>query len=322
MNDRSVDAPPKGQHPAPPPPAGPPAPPHPHNHPHPPPHPHGHPKPHQPPHPHPNQNEAGGFGISYSPYRADRTCKNQEEVNKDLDGLSHYSFIRIYGTDCDQTKTVSHAARQRNMRVFAGIYDLTDFPNSLSAFHEAAPAGPDGKKDWSTFHTIAIGNELVNGGTNNPAEVVHAVNQARSILRSQGYKGPVVTVDTFSVLLDHPELCDASDYCAANCHAFFDASQSPGGAGAYVLEQARSISAAANGKHTMITESGWPHAGDANGGAVPSVENQRVAVEGLRRSFGHRKDDLVLFTAFDDLWKDDNRFTFNAEKFWGIHGGL
>jgi exo-beta-1,3-glucanase (GH17 family) len=208
------------------------------------------------------------------------------------------------------------------MRVFAGIYDLTDFPNSLSAFREAAPTGPDGKKDWSTFHTIAIGNELVNGGTNKPAEVVRAVNQARSILRSQGYKGPVVTVDTFSVLLEHPELCDASDYCTANCHAFFDANQSPGGAGAYVLEQARSISAAANGKRTMITESGWPHAGDANGGAVPSVENQRVAIESLRRNFGHRKDDLVLFTAFDDLWKDDNSFTFNAEKFWGIHGGL
>jgi exo-beta-1,3-glucanase (GH17 family) len=208
------------------------------------------------------------------------------------------------------------------MRVFAGIYDLTDFPNSLQAFAKAAPADAHGKKDWSTFHTIAIGNELVNGGTNNPADVVSAVNQARTILRKQGYPGPVVTVDTFSVLLDHSELCEASDYCAANCHAFFDASQSPAGAGAYALEQARAISARAGGKHTMITESGWPHAGDANGGAVPSVENQKVAVESLRRSFEGRRGDLVLFTAFDDIWKDDNSFTFNAEKFWGIHGGL
>jgi hypothetical protein len=32
---------------------------------------------------------------------------------------------------------------------------------SLSAFGDAV-TGPDGKKDWSIFHTIAVGNELVN----------------------------------------------------------------------------------------------------------------------------------------------------------------
>jgi len=257
------------------------------------------------------------FGISYSPYRANRACKSQAEINKDLDQLSEYKYIRIYGTDCDQTRLVTNAARKRNMKVFAGVYDLTGFPSSLESFSKAA-TGPEGKKDWSIFHTIAIGNELVNGGVASPEDVVHAVNQARSILRGQGYHGPVVTVDTFSILLKHPELCKASDYCAANCHAFFDATQHPHNAGPYALEQAHSISQAA-GKHTIITESGWPHAGQSNGAAVPSPENQRVAIESLRKSFAHRSDDLVLFTAFDDLWKDDNRWTFNAERFWGIN---
>ncbi|KAJ5138526.1 Glycoside hydrolase superfamily [Penicillium bovifimosum] len=273
-----------------------------------------------PPHPHPRPKHPNDqFGISYSPYKADRTCKNQEEVDSDLSRLASYTFIRIYGTDCDQTKTVTTAARRHNMHVFAGIYDLTDFPSSLSAFSEAI-TDPSGKKDWSIFHTIAIGNELVNAGTNSPDEVASAVQTARSVLRAQGYEGPVVTVDTFSVLLDHPQLCEASDYCAANCHAFFDATQRPDGAGKYVLEQARSISKAA-GKRTVITESGWPHAGDANGVAVPSKHGQRVAIESLRRSFDHRRGDLVLFTAFDDLWKDDNAWTFGAEKFWGLYGG-
>ncbi|KAJ5374794.1 Glycoside hydrolase superfamily [Penicillium concentricum] len=276
----------------------------------------------EPPVPYPPpQHPHAQFGISYSPYKADRTCKTQEEVNQDLDRIPEYSFVRIYGTDCDQTRIVSKAARRHNMRVFAGVYDLTDFPGSLSAFGDAV-TGPDGKKDWSIFHTISIGNELVNAGTNSPGDVAAAVKKARSVLRAQGYNGPVVTVDTFSVLLDHPELCQVSDYCAANCHAFFDRTQRPAGAGPYALAQARSISARAGGKRTMITESGWPHGGDSNGGAIPSAENQRLAVASLRKSFDHRREDLVLFTAFDDLWKDDNRFTFNAERFWGIHGGL
>ncbi|KAJ5206137.1 Glycoside hydrolase superfamily [Penicillium cf. griseofulvum] len=279
-----------------------------------------HPKP-PVPHHRPLQHPHAHFGISYSPYRADRTCKGEEEVNQDLDKISEYSFVRIYGTDCDQTRIVTNAARRHNMRVFAGVYDLTDFPGSLGAFGDAV-TGPDGKKDWSIFHTIAIGNELVNAGTNSASDVVTAVQKARSVLRAQGYMGPIVTVDTFSVLLDYPELCRVSDYCAANCHAFFDATQRPAGAGAYALAQARSISARAGGKRTMITESGWPHAGDANGGAIPSAENQQVAIASLRRSFEHRREDLVLFTAFDDLWKDDNSFTFNAERFWGIHRDL
>ncbi|KAJ5729950.1 uncharacterized protein N7483_004458 [Penicillium malachiteum] len=243
------------------------------------------------------------FGISYSPYAADRSCKNQDQISKDLDALSTHNLIRIYGTDCDQTRLVATAARQHKI---------------LDAFREAA-TDDSGKTDWSVYHTIAIGNELVNGGHNAPGEVTGAVTQARSYLRAQGYDGPVVTVDTFSVLLQHPELCRVSDYCAANCHAFFDATQQPHDAGAYALEQMHSVSAAAGGKRTMITESGWPHAGQANGAAIPSPENQRVAVESLRKSFAHQPDDLVLFTAFDDLWKDDNRYTFNAERFWGIY---
>ncbi|KAJ5532621.1 Cell surface mannoprotein MP65 [Penicillium frequentans] len=244
-----------------------------------------HPEPAQ--HPKPNTDPTRQFGISYSPYNADRSCKTQDRVNQDLDLLSQYKFIRIYGTDCEQATLVARAARLHKMQVFGGIYDLTDFPASLNAFKEAATT-EDGSQDWSVFHTIAVGNELVNGGRSTPAEVSGAITQARTYLRGQGYKGPVVTVDTFSVLLKHPELCIASDYCAANCHAFFDATQQPHNAGPYVLGQMHAVSAAAGGKHTIITESGWPHAGQANGDATPSPENQRVAVESLRKSFGHR----------------------------------
>lgn len=281
--------------------------------------PHDAPRHHHKPHPQADTHlEKRRSGISYSPYKADRSCKTQDEVNKDLDRLSDYAFVRIYGTDCGQTSTVATAARRHKMQVFAGIYDLTDFPNSLDAFEDAATT-PDGKKDWSVFHTITVGNELVNGGREAPGKVAGAVTQARTILRGKGYKGPVVTVDTFSVHLKHPELCKASDYCAANCHAFFDATQQPHNTGPYVLEQAHAVSDVAGGKRTIITESGWPHAGKSNGAAVPSQYNQRVAIESLRRSFAHRKDDLVYFTAFDDLWKDDNRYTFSAERFWGIY---
>lgn len=201
------------------------------------------------------------------------------------------------------------------MQVFAGIFDLSDFPNSLQPIIDVGH--DDG---WEIFHTIAIGNELVNKNQNTIAELSAALHTARAKLRSAGYQGPVVTVDVYSEFLEHPSLCDASDYCATNCHVFFDATQTAENAGGYARDVARKISEKSGGKRTVVAESGWPHDGGANGEAVPSKENQRVAVESLRREFADAEEELglVLFTAFDDLWKVDAEGTFGAEKFWGI----
>ncbi|KAL4920318.1 glycoside hydrolase superfamily [Aspergillus aurantiobrunneus] len=260
---------------------------------------------------HPEQNTRF-FGISYSPYNADNTCKNQEQVNADIDKLTHYAFIRIYGVDCDQTRKVINAARRHELKVFAGVYDLQNLRANLKMIIDAA------EPDLSTLHTISIGNELVNRGQNPAADVANAVDDARTYLRDIGYTGPVVTIDTFSRIFEHPELCQVSDYCAANCHAFFDADQTPEDAGTYVRDILYRLSEISSGKRALITESGWPHGGQSNGRAVPSPENQQKAIDSLRRAFWNEHDSLVLFSAFDDFWKVDNEWTFGAERFWGI----
>ncbi|KAL4955679.1 glycoside hydrolase superfamily [Aspergillus filifer] len=238
--------------------------------------------------------------------------KTQDQVTSDINKLHHYSYIRIYGVDCDQTKKVATAARQHNQKVFAGVYDLQDLHSNLKTIVDSA------HPELGTIHTISIGNELVNRNQNSVADVVKAVGDARTYLRTLGYKGPVVTIDTFSKVLEHPVLCSVSDYCAANCHAFFDAHQTPHTAGSYVHDIAQQLQDISGGKRTLITESGWPHAGQSNGVAVPSPENQKTALQNLRQAFKGRKSDLVLFSAFDDGWKVDNQWTFGAEKFWGI----
>ncbi|KAK4946877.1 Cell surface mannoprotein mp65, partial [Elasticomyces elasticus] len=125
----------------------------------------------------------------------------------------------------------------------------------------------------------------------------------------------IVTVDTFVAIIANPELCRASDYAAANCHAFFDGGVTAQGAGAFVLSQAQAVSKACGGKNTVITESGWPSQGNANGAAVPSLSNQKDAINSLK---SHFSSNMVLFTAFNDMWKKNNAGTFGAEQYWGI----
>ncbi|RAH84519.1 glycoside hydrolase, partial [Aspergillus japonicus CBS 114.51] len=255
------------------------------------------------------------YGIAYSPYTAEGTCKPAAQITHDLTQLAGYAFVRIYGTDCDQTRLVLAAARGLGLRVFAGLADLTHFADDLALIIAAAA------DDWRTIHTVAIGNELLNSGRNTASEIVGAVQAARATLRGAGYAGPVVAVDTVAALLANPGLCAVSDYCAANCHAFFDDAVTAEGAGAFTGDDAEGRRSKGNrNKKVVITESGWPHAGQPNGKAVPSLENQRAAVRSLREAFAGDSPELVLFSSFDDLWKVDNGYTFGAEKFWGILG--
>ena len=59
------------------------------------------------------------------------------------------------------------------------------------------------------------------------------------------------------------------------------------------------------------TETGWPSAGGAAGKAVPSVENQKVAIKTIVETQGKN---VILFSAFDDKWKPDTAATHGTEK--------
>ena len=254
---------------------------------------------------------APGYGLSYAPYNSDGSCKTADQIKSDMDAFSDYGTLRIYGTDCDQVANVLPAASARNMKLFAGVWDVSDVSSEVQLIIDAA------KNNWDAIDTISIGNEVINSGTGTVDEVVSAVNTARSLLKAAGYNGKVVTVDTFNQIIANPQLCQVSDFAAANCHAFFDSSISADQAGSYVKEQAQRVQQACGGKDTVITESGWPSNGDSNGAAVPSEANQQAAISSLRSAFS---SNLVLFSAFNDVWKQNFDGSFNAEHYWGIYG--
>ncbi len=251
------------------------------------------------------------MGITYTPKNADGSCKLQDQVNTDFEKINGYGVVRIYETNCNQVSTVLSAAKSKNMKLFAGILDINQVSSGIQTIIDAA------KDDWGYIDTVAIGNELVNsGGPSVVGAVVGAIGTARGLLRSAGYTGPVVTVDTVEALIANPQLCAASDYCAANCHAFYNGYVEASNAGEFVSNQTKRLSKAA-GKHTVITESGWPSQGINHNVAVPSDANQQVAIASLKSSF---PGDLFVFSAYNEMWKKNTDQTFQAEQYWGVLG--
>ena len=258
------------------------------------------------------------FGISYAPYRANHDCKSAEDIMDDFQRFKgDYSLVRIYGTDCNQVPNVYPAAKDAGVKIMLGIWDIHSVQNEASKIVDGLHG------DWDIVHSVSVGNELVNNGDATPQQVTDAVAQARQILRQAGYTGPVVTVDTFIAVESHPELCEKSDYCAINAHPFFDSTMAAGDAGKWLQNTVQKVkSALSKPMEVVVTETGWPTDGDANGLAVPGLANQKAAIKSIKNTFSHNPSDVVLFSAFDDLWKEKTMTTFNADQHWGIGGAI
>lgn len=252
-----------------------------------------------------------GYGIAYSPYNSDGTCRPAADVAADFRKLRHFGYVRSYGVDCDQVPSMMAAAKANGMGIMLGVFDLANADAELDTMIEAV--GQNG--GWAMVVAVGIGNEDANKGAADVGTIVGATRSARTKLRAAGYDGPVVHVDTFNQILDNPALCEASDFVAANCHAFFDPNTAASDAGAFVAKKAQELGRACGGKEVRITETGWPTGGSANGLAVPGAASQQRAMTSLKEKFS---GNVVFFSAFNGLWKQNNAGTHGAEQYWGM----
>ncbi|CDR42477.1 CYFA0S09e04434g1_1 [Cyberlindnera fabianii] len=252
----------------------------------------------------------GSKGVTYSPYTSSGNCKSLSEVQSDLAKLTDYEIIRLYGVDCNQVENVFQA-KADGQKLFLGIF----FMDQIEAGVKQIASAVESYGSWDDVYTVSVGNELVNGGAASVSQVAGYVSTARSALKSAGYSGPVVSVDTHIATINNPGLCDISDYVAINAHAYFDYNTEAADAGEWLLLQIQRVWTACGGsKSVLVTETGWPHQGDTYGKAVASPEAQASALSSIKASCG---SSAILFNAFDDLWKADG--AQNCEKYWGIY---
>jgi exo-beta-1,3-glucanase (GH17 family) len=188
-------------------------------------------------------------GIVYSPYNADSTCKTKDQVDADFEKLQHFSPIRLYGVDCNQTEFVISAAKRYGIKVMPAIYNM----NAPLAELETLIKAVNG--DWDMVHTVAIGNEVVNFGKKTADEYARIINACRDRLRKPdvGYTGPVVGADTFVAIMSNPAICEASDYVAANAHPYFDGAVLPENAGTWLDSMKAAVKAKCGNKAVVIT---------------------------------------------------------------------
>jgi exo-beta-1,3-glucanase (GH17 family) len=76
------------------------------------------------------------------------------------------------------------------------------------------------------------------------------------------------------------------------------------------------VSRVANGKRVIVSETGWPNLGTAEGGAVPSLENAMRYFINTCKWAEEDGVEVFYFSSFDEAWKVGAEGDVGA--YWGL----
>ncbi|RLM00687.1 hypothetical protein CFD26_104491 [Aspergillus turcosus] len=254
---------------------------------------------------------AGQMGMTYTPYTNQGDCKDKSSVLSEVADLASKGFthVRVYGTDCNSLQYIGEAAQNSGLHMIIGVF-ITD-------------TGVSGAQDqvteiskwaqWDLVTLIVVGNEAIQNGYTDAASLAGFISSAKSSFQQAGYTGPVTTTEPINIWQAYGStLCGACDITGANIHPFFNPDVTADQAGKFVAQEIKVLEGICPGKDVINLETGWPHAGKANGKAVPGVAEQATAIKAIAQEAGSKS---VFFSYYDDLWKQPGEF--DVEQYWG-----
>lgn len=125
----------------------------------------------------------------------------------------------------------------------------------------------------------------------------------------------VTYADVYSQLLAHPDVLQEVDVILANFYPYWEGVRADSAVAA-IHRQYAQVVAAANGKEVIVSETGWPSAGDPKGNAIPSSENAAQFLMNFVSWAETQKVTYFYFEAFDEAWKAADEGSQGAH--WGI----
>jgi len=248
-------------------------------------------------------------GISFSPYvegQGPGTQLGEAQIRERLAVIQPYvHWIRSFSCT-DGNELIPGIAADNGLKTMVGVWldsDREQNERELANAIEIANAGHAG--------ILAVGNEVLLRGDLSEDELIDYINRAKQAVTGVdvGY------VDAYFEFAVHPRVTEACDVILANCYPFWEGCSAEHSL-LYMKEMYRRAVAVANGKKVIISETGWPNVGTAEGGAVPSFEN---AIKYFINAYQWAEEEAIeifYFSSFDETWKVDAEGDVGA--YWGI----
>ena len=248
-------------------------------------------------------------GLSYSPYvegQGPGTQIGAEQIAERLAFISPYTNnIRTFSCS-EGNELIPAIAKEAGLGTMGGVWLDDNREQNEIEMANAIEIAKAGHAD-----ILGVGNEVLLRGDLTEDEILDYIRRAK-----EGAPGvPVGYVDAYFEFNDHPRIADACDVILANCYPFWEGCPAEH-ALLYMKEMYRRAQHAAKGKPVIISETGWPNIGTAEGGAVPSEVNAIKYFIDTYRWAEEEGIEIYWFSSFDEAWKVDKEGDVGA--YWGL----
>ena len=253
--------------------------------------------------------EAKIHGLSFSPYTEGQgpgAIVTEAQIRERLAVIEPYArWIRTFSCT-DGHELIPAIAREKGIKTMVGVWLDDDHEHNELELGNAIRVAKEGHVD-----ILGVGNEVLLRGDLSEDELLDYIRRAKEALPGVeiGY------VDAYFEFAVHPRITAACDVLLANFYPFWEGCPAEH-AILYMKEMYRTAQGAGGGKRVIISETGWPNIGTAEGAAVPSYENaikylvdtcQWAEAEGI---------EIFYFSSFDEAWKVDAEGDVGA--YWGL----
>lgn len=253
--------------------------------------------------------EAKIHGISFSPYTEGQgpgTQLSGAQIRERLAIVQPFvKWVRTFSCS-DGNELIPAIASENGLKTIVGAWLDDDLDRNELEIARAISIANDGHAA-----VLGVGNEVLLRGELTEDQLIGYIDRVKDAAPGVdvGY------VDAYFEFEAHPRLTDACDVVLANCYPFWEGCPAEH-ALLYMKEMYRCATRAAKGKKVIVSETGWPNAGPATDGAVPSLENAIKYFIDAYRWAEEDAVDIVWFSAFDESWKSGAEGEVGA--YWGL----
>lgn len=248
-------------------------------------------------------------GLSFSPYiegEGPGTIIKETQIRDRLAIIEPYvRWIRSFSCT-EGHELIPAIAKEKGLKTMVGVWLDNDREHNELELGNAIRIANQGDAD-----ILAVGNEVLLRGDLTEDELLDYLRRVKKAAPDVdvGY------VDAYFEFVDHPRITEACDVLLANCYPFWEGCPAEH-ALLYMKDMYRRVESVANGKRVIVSETGWPNIGSAEGAAAPSFENAiKYFVDTCR--WAEAEDiEIFYFSSFDESWKVGAEGDVGA--YWGL----
>jgi len=250
-------------------------------------------------------------GLCFSAYVGQQSPDSKaqlsaEQIRRRMEIVQPFTrWVRTFSCT-DGNQLAPRIAHELGLKTLVGAWLGTDSAKNEEELDSLVAIARAGHADM-----VAVGNEVLYREDLGEEEIIACIQRVKEAVPGV----PVGYVDAYYLFCNHPRLVDACDVLLVNCYPFWEYCPLENSL-AYMREMHARVARVSGGKKVVISETGWPSAGAALGGAEPSEKNALLYFLNTIKWTLEAGIDVFYFASFDEAWKSAHEG--DRGVYWGL----